>query len=56
MAAGVLLVREAGGQYCDFAGREGIPESGNVIAGNLHVVKAMVEAIGAQATPALLRA
>jgi myo-inositol-1(or 4)-monophosphatase len=56
MAAGVLLVREAGGQYGDFAGRDGIPESGNVIAGNLHMVKAMTEAIGANATPSLLKA
>ncbi|MCW8807984.1 MAG: inositol monophosphatase [Rhodanobacter sp.] len=56
MAAGVLLVHEAGGRYCDFAGRDGIPESGNLIAGNLNVAKAMVDAIGQQATPALLKA
>ncbi|MBU6248683.1 MAG: inositol monophosphatase [Xanthomonadaceae bacterium] len=56
MAAGVLLVREAGGRYCDFAGRDGIPASGNLIAGNLHVAKAMIDAIGAQATPTLLKA
>jgi myo-inositol-1(or 4)-monophosphatase len=56
MAAGVLLVHEAGGRYCDFAGREGIPASGNIIAGNLNVAKAMVDAIGQQATPALLKA
>ncbi|MGN6705660.1 MAG: inositol monophosphatase family protein [Rhodanobacter sp.] len=56
MAAGVLLVHEAGGRYCDFAGRDGIPASGNLIAGNLNVAKAMVEAIGQQATPALLKA
>jgi myo-inositol-1(or 4)-monophosphatase len=56
MAAGVLLVREAGGRYCDFAGRDGIPASGNIVAGNLHVAQAMVDAIGAQATPALLKA
>lgn len=56
MAAGVLLVREAGGRYCDFAGRDGIPASGNIIAGNLHVTQAMVDAIGAQATPPLLKA
>lgn len=56
MAGGLLLVREAGGLYCDFAGRDGIPESGNVIAGNLHVVKAMTEVIGANATPSLLKA
>ena len=56
MAAGVLLVHEAGGHYCDFAGRDGIPESGNIVAGNLNVAKAMVDAIGQQATPELLKA
>ena len=56
MAVGVLLVHEAGGRYCDFAGRDGIPASGNIIAGNLNVAKAMVDAIGQQATPALLKA
>jgi myo-inositol-1(or 4)-monophosphatase len=56
MAAGVLLVHEAGGRYCDFAGRDGIPASGNLIAGNLNVAKAMVDAIGQQATPTLLKA
>ncbi|MGA0585875.1 inositol monophosphatase family protein [Dyella sp. KRB-257] len=56
MAAGVLLVHEAGGRYCDFAGRDGIPTSGNLIAGNLNVARAMVDAIGQQATPALLKA
>ena len=56
MAAGVLLVHEAGGRYCDFAGRDGIPASGYIIAGNLNVAKAMVDAIGQQATPALLKA
>jgi myo-inositol-1(or 4)-monophosphatase len=56
MAAGALLVREAGGRYCDFAGRDGIPESGNIIAGNLNVAQAMVDAISANATPRLLMA
>jgi myo-inositol-1(or 4)-monophosphatase len=56
MAAGVLLVREAGGRYGDFAGRDGIPASGNIIAGNLHVAQAMTEVIGAKATPPLLKA
>ena len=45
MAAGCLLVREAGGTFCDFAGREGIPASGNLVAGNLHVTAALVKAI-----------
>jgi len=56
MAAGVLLVHEAGGRYGDFAGRDGIPASGNLIAGNLNVAKALTDAIGQQATPALLKA
>ena len=56
MAAGVLLVHEAGGRYCDFAGRDGIPASGNIVAGNLNVAKAMVDAIGQQAAPGLLKA
>ncbi|HVV97335.1 MAG TPA: inositol monophosphatase family protein [Rhodanobacteraceae bacterium] len=55
MAAGVLLVREAGGRYCDFAGREGIPSSGNLLAGNIKVVDAMVKAIAPELTPALGR-
>ena len=56
MAAGVLVVHVAGGRYCVFAGRDGMPASGNLIAGNLNVSKAMTDAIGAQATPALLKA
>jgi myo-inositol-1(or 4)-monophosphatase len=56
MAAGALLVHEAGGRYGDFAGRDGIPESGHLIAGNLQVAKAMTEIIGAHATPTLLKA
>jgi myo-inositol-1(or 4)-monophosphatase len=56
MAAGILLVREAGGRCVDFANRDGVPASGNLIAGNLHVVKGMVDAIGAHAPPSLLKA
>ncbi|HXE76699.1 MAG TPA: inositol monophosphatase family protein [Rhodanobacter sp.] len=55
LAAGVLLVQEAGGQYGDFSGREGIPASGNLIAGNHHLVQGMTEVIRAHATPALLK-
>ncbi|KAG9556185.1 hypothetical protein KCV01_g22145, partial [Aureobasidium melanogenum] len=43
IAAGALLVREAGGVYNDFAGREGLPESGNLVAGNHKVAAAMTE-------------
>jgi len=47
-------VREAGGHYCDFAGRDGIPVSGNLIAGNHLLTAAMVKAIADSAGPALL--
>jgi myo-inositol-1(or 4)-monophosphatase len=56
MAAGCLLVREAGGMYCDFAGREGIPATGNLIAGNHRITAGMSKVIAANATPALLSA
>ena len=56
MAAGVLLVREAAGQCTDFAGRNGMPDSGNVIAGNHFIAAAMAKVIGEQAPPALLKA
>jgi myo-inositol-1(or 4)-monophosphatase len=56
MAAGTLLVREAGGVVSDFAGRNGMPESGNVIAGNHFVAAAMAKVISAEATPTLLKA
>ncbi len=55
MAAGCLLVREAGGRYCDFAGRDGLPASGNIVAGNHHIVEQMVEAIAPALTPELLK-
>jgi myo-inositol-1(or 4)-monophosphatase len=54
MAAGCLLVREAGGTFCDFTGREGLPANGNLVAGNHVLTAAMVKVITANATPALL--
>ena len=56
MAAGCLLVREAGGRYCDFAGRDGLPVSGNILAGNHHIVAQMIETIAPTLTPELLKA
>ncbi len=56
MSAGCLLVREAGGNFCDFAGRDGVPASGNLIAGNHHLTSAMSKIISANATPDLLAA
>jgi myo-inositol-1(or 4)-monophosphatase len=45
MAAGVLLVREAGGLCVDFNGDENFLESGNVIAGNLKVASQMLQSV-----------
>ncbi|MGM0594563.1 MAG: inositol-1-monophosphatase [Pseudomonadota bacterium] len=45
MAAGALLVQEAGGKVGDFAGDDGYLESGNVIAGNLKLFNAMLQQI-----------
>jgi myo-inositol-1(or 4)-monophosphatase len=55
MAASCVLVREAGGRYCDFTGRDGLPANGNLIAGNVAVVNAMVKTIAPELTPALAR-
>jgi myo-inositol-1(or 4)-monophosphatase len=45
MAAGVLLVREAGGTVLDFDGNEKFMESGNVVAANLKVAAQMLNKI-----------
>ncbi|GAA0705976.1 inositol monophosphatase family protein [Dokdonella soli] len=55
MAAACVLVREAGGRYCNFTGQDGLPESGNLVAGNVSVVNAMVKAIAPELTPVLAR-
>ena len=55
MAAGCLLVREAGGRYCDFMGRDGLPGTGNLVAGNVLVANAMIKAIAPEVTPVLAR-
>ena len=54
MAAGCLLVREAGGKFCDFSGRDGVPDSGNLVAGNHYITGAIVKTIAPELTPALL--
>lgn len=45
IAAGILLVKEAGGMICDTAGGENYLKSGNVIAANMNLVKSMVKVI-----------
>lgn len=53
MAAGILLVREAGGRCVDFAGGTDFYRSGHIVAANLKVGDAMVAAIAPHLTPAL---
>jgi myo-inositol-1(or 4)-monophosphatase len=45
MAAGALLIQEAGGKVGDFAGGDDYLESGNIIAGNLKIFDAMLKRI-----------
>jgi myo-inositol-1(or 4)-monophosphatase len=44
IAAGALLVTEAGGRVSDWEGVEGLPYSGNIVAGSPRVHRALVEA------------
>ncbi len=55
MAAGCLLVHEAGGRYCDLTGRDGLPESGNLVAANHMLAGQIVEAIAPALTSELRR-
>lgn len=45
MAAGALLVKEAGGLVSDFQGSENYLENGNIIAGNPKIFKSMLQII-----------
>ncbi len=45
MAAGVLLIQEAGGLVSDMGGGHDFMESGNIVAGNPKVFKAMLQQI-----------
>jgi len=55
IAAGCLLVREAGGTFTDMAGRNGLPASGNLIAGNHHIAPAMAAVAARTLTPELMQ-
>ena len=48
MAAGALLIREAGGLVGDFAGGEDFLDSGRIVAGNPKVYPALLQAIAAR--------
>ena len=45
MAAGVLLVREAGGMATDFGGGEDYMQTGNIVAGSPKICRAILQAI-----------
>lgn len=45
IAAGSLIVREAGGVVTDFLGKDGYLKSGNVVAANLRIYSSMLEII-----------
>ncbi|NUQ82025.1 MAG: inositol monophosphatase [Bacteroidetes bacterium] len=45
VAAGILLVREAGGMVVDYGGGEGMLQSGNIIAGSPHTCRFLLETI-----------
>ena len=55
MAAGVLLVQEAGGMVGDFGGGHEFLKTGNVVAANPKVFKAMLKGIQPHLTPPLAR-
>jgi myo-inositol-1(or 4)-monophosphatase len=50
IAAGIVLIQEAGGLVSDFAGSENFVESGNVVAGNPRIFKQLLQAL-AQSLP-----
>ena len=51
MAAGALLILEAGGLISDFEGNEDYLESGHVVCGNPRVFSQLMQAIAPQALP-----
>ncbi|MGD8940117.1 MAG: inositol-1-monophosphatase [Gammaproteobacteria bacterium] len=55
MAAGVLLIQEAGGLVSDFSGGNDFLETGNIVAANPRVFKAMLQKIRPHLTGDLAR-
>jgi myo-inositol-1(or 4)-monophosphatase len=53
IAAGCLLVKEAGGLVSDFSGDDGYLKSGHIVAGTPKVFAQLLQAIGPHLTPAL---
>ena len=55
LAAGALLVTEAGGLVSDFEGGAGFMETGNVVCGNPKCFKALLQTIAPHVTPEMRR-
>lgn len=55
IAAGALIVREAGGLVSDFGGGNDFMKSGNIVAGNPKVFKALLQEMQPHLTPELAR-
>ena len=55
MAAGVLLIQEAGGLVGDFGGGHEFLKTGNIVTGNPKIFKALIQDIQPHLTPALAR-
>ncbi|KAA0456395.1 MAG: inositol monophosphatase [Candidatus Thioglobus sp.] len=55
IAAGALIVKEAGGYIGDFSGRDGYLKTGNVVAGNEQVFKQILKTIHPHLTQDLQR-
>ena len=53
IAAGALLVTEAGGTVTDLQGKDHFMKSGNIVAGNLKLVAALIQQLAPHLTPAL---
>ncbi len=53
MAAGALLVQEAGGMVGDFSGGDEFLTTGNLVSGNPRVFKSMIETIAPHLNPTL---
>lgn len=45
IAAGILLIKEAGGLVCDIEGGENYLQSGNIVAGNPKILKLLLKNI-----------
>ncbi|MBM3343444.1 MAG: inositol monophosphatase [Betaproteobacteria bacterium] len=56
IAAGALLITEAGGVISDLQGKDGYMNSGNIVGGNLALHEALVKKIAPYLTPALKNA